>query len=114
MRFGEPICFTVIFPFIAAFLEDLHVTDDPRKIGYFAGVIEGLFAFTTFATVLTWGRISDRIGRKPVLSMGLTGVACSITAFGFSKSFWGLVVARCLSGALNGNVVVVKVSNMLS
>jgi hypothetical protein len=37
MRFGEPIAFTVIFPFVARFLEDLHVTDDPSKIGYFAG-----------------------------------------------------------------------------
>ena len=54
--------FTVIFPFVARFLEDLHVTDDPSKIGYYAGAIESIFALTTFMTVLSWGRLSDRIG----------------------------------------------------
>lgn len=65
---------------------------------------ESLFAFTTFATVLAWGRLSDRIGRKPVMMIGLTGVALSVSAFGMSKSFVALVVSRCLGGALNGNV----------
>ncbi|GAA5880633.1 hypothetical protein JCM16303_004290 [Sporobolomyces ruberrimus] len=108
MRFGEPIAFTVIFPFIARFLEDLHVTDDPSKIGYYAGIVESLFALTTFTTVLAWGRLSDRIGRKPVLIAGLTGVTISIVAFGMSKSFAALVISRCLGGALNGNVAVIK------
>ncbi|GAA5983821.1 hypothetical protein JCM5350_007560 [Sporobolomyces pararoseus] len=108
MRFGEPIAFTVIFPFIARFLEDLHVTDDPSKIGYYAGAIESIFALTTFTTVLAWGRLSDRIGRKPVLLIGLSGVTISIVAFGMSKSFTALVISRCLGGALNGNVAVIK------
>ncbi|GAA6062569.1 hypothetical protein JCM10212_004882 [Sporobolomyces blumeae] len=108
MRFGEPIAFTVIFPFVARFLEDLHVTDDPSKIGYWAGIIESLFAFSTFMTVLAWGRLSDRIGRKPVLIIGLSGVCLSIVAFGLAKSFVGLVIARVSGGLLNGNVAVIK------
>ncbi|GAA5872088.1 hypothetical protein JCM1840_006316 [Sporobolomyces johnsonii] len=108
MRFGEPIAFTVIFPFVSQFLEDLKVTDDPSKIGYWAGIIESLFALTTFSTVLAWGRLSDRIGRKPVLIIGLSGVTLSIVAFGLSKSFTALVISRCLGGALNGNVAVIK------
>ncbi|GAA5986579.1 hypothetical protein JCM10908_003809 [Rhodotorula pacifica] len=108
MRFAEPVAFSLIFPFISQFIEDLHVTDDPSRIGYYAGLIESLFAFTTFSTVLAWGRLSDRIGRKPVLIIGLTGVTVSIVSFGLSKAFWMLVVSRCFGGALNGNVAVIK------
>ncbi|GAA5972337.1 hypothetical protein JCM8115_001258 [Rhodotorula mucilaginosa] len=108
MRFAEPVAFSLIFPFISQFIEDLKVTDDPSRIGYYAGIIESLFAFTTFSTVLAWGRLSDRIGRKPVLIIGLTGVTVSIVSFGMSKSFWMLVVSRCFGGALNGNVAVIK------
>ncbi|GAA5865394.1 hypothetical protein JCM3774_005622 [Rhodotorula dairenensis] len=108
MRFAEPVAFSLIFPFISQFIEDLKVTDDPSRIGYYAGIIESLFAFTTFSTVLAWGRLSDRIGRKPVLIIGLTGVTVSIVSFGMSKAFWMLVVSRCFGGALNGNVAVIK------
>ncbi|KAM0745677.1 MFS general substrate transporter [Meredithblackwellia eburnea MCA 4105] len=108
MRFAEPICFTLIFPFVNAMLEDIHVTDDPKKVGYYAGVIESLFAFTTFSTVLAWGRLSDRIGRRPVLCLGLCGVFLSNIMFGMSRSFPQMVVARALGGVLNGNVAVIK------
>ncbi|GAA6007457.1 hypothetical protein JCM10207_006348 [Rhodosporidiobolus poonsookiae] len=108
MRFGEPIAFTLIFPFVARFVEDLMPDLDKRKVGYYAGLIESLFAFTTFTTVLAWGRLSDRIGRKPVLLIGLIGVTLSIVSFGMATKFWHLVLARCIGGALNGNVAVIK------
>lgn len=69
---------------------------------------ESLFAFCTFLTILFWGRLSDRIGRLPVLISGLLGVASATCLFGFMQSFIGLVIARCLAGSLNGNVVVIK------
>lgn len=55
-----------------------------------------------------WSRLSDRIGRKPVLLIGLSGIAISMTLLGLARSFWPFVIARCLSGALNGNVGVAK------
>lgn len=44
-----------------------------------------------------------------MLIIGLSGVALSIGAFGVQHSFVGLIVARCLGGALNGNVAYVHV-----
>lgn len=58
--------------------------------------------------MLYWGTLSDRIGRKPVLLLGLFGVACSALLFGLSRTFLWAVLARALAGALNGNVAVVK------
>lgn len=52
--------------------------------------------------------IFSRIGRRPVILMGLVGTGISATSFGLSKSFWAMVVARGLNGALNGNICVVK------
>ncbi|KAI5475997.1 MFS multidrug transporter [Pseudohyphozyma bogoriensis] len=104
----QPIAFTVIFPFVIAMVQDSGVTDDPRKVGYYAGLIESVFAFCGFLTILQWGRLSDRIGRKPVLMIGLSGVAASTLAFGFSKSFAAILTARIIGGLLNGNVAVIK------
>ncbi|OAV92530.1 hypothetical protein, variant 2 [Puccinia triticina 1-1 BBBD Race 1] len=109
MRLTEPISFTVIFPFINKMIEDLNIV--PRtQVGTYAGVIESLFALSQFSTVLFWGRLSDRIGRKPVLLTGLTGLSIGIIAFGLQRTFVGLVIARSFAGAMNGNIAVVKSS----
>lgn len=59
-------------------------------------------------TVLHWSRVSDRVGRKPVILVGLFGLSLSMYCFGLSRSFWRLVISRSLAGALNGNIGVIK------
>lgn len=76
--------------------------------GFYGGMIESLFALTQLLTVLPWASLSDSWGRKPVMLLGLSGVFVSQILFGTSTSLWQLVFARCLAGALNGNVAVVK------
>ena len=49
-------------------------------------------------------------GRKPVLIIGVTGLAFSMISFGLSRAFWALVVSRSIAGALCGNVGVIKCS----
>ena len=48
-----------------------------------------------------WGGISDRIGRKPVLMLGLVGDTIAMLLFGFSNQLWMLFVARSLTGLLS-------------
>lgn len=104
LRISEPISFSIIFPFINPLVAELKGEDS--NVGLWAGLIESLFMATQCFTLLFWGGQSDKRGRKPILLFGLSGSALSITLFGLSKSFWWAVVARCLSGALNGNVAV--------
>ncbi|KAF7964934.1 hypothetical protein HWV62_1611 [Athelia sp. TMB] len=67
-----------------------------------------LFFAVEAMTVMYWSRLSDQVGRRPVLTMGLFGLSLSMICFGLSKTFWALVVSRCLAGALNGNIGVMK------
>jgi DHA1 family multidrug resistance protein-like MFS transporter len=48
-----------------------------------------------------WGALSDRYGRKPILSIGVLGYAITLLMFGLSTKFWMLFIARSLSGILS-------------
>ncbi|KAJ7163902.1 major facilitator superfamily domain-containing protein [Mycena crocata] len=105
----EPIASQSIYPYINQLVSELDITGgDEKKVGYYAGLIESLFFLTEAMTVLQWSRASDHIGRKPILLVGLFGTAASILCFGLSRTFWGLVISRCLCGLLNGNIGVMK------
>jgi MFS family permease len=109
VQLAEPITSQVIYPFINKLVSELPITGgDEEKVGYYAGLIESLFFVTEAFTVLQWSRWSDTIGRRPILLMGLFGLSLSMISFGMSKSYWGLVISRCLAGLLNGNVGVIK------
>ncbi|CEL60266.1 putative peptide/nitrate transporter At3g43790 OS=Arabidopsis thaliana GN=ZIFL2 PE=2 SV=2 [Rhizoctonia solani AG-1 IB] len=109
MQLSEPIAYSVIYPFIARLVNETGVTGgDESKVGYYAGLIESIFFLTESLLTLQYGRVSDRIGRRPVLMFGLFGQAVSIFSVGLSKKYWQLVFSRALSGALNGNTGVAK------
>jgi DHA1 family multidrug resistance protein-like MFS transporter len=48
-----------------------------------------------------WGILSDRYGRKPILSIGVLGYAVTLFMFGLAKTFVMLFIARSLSGILS-------------
>ncbi|MFN2144900.1 MAG: MFS transporter, partial [Anaerolineales bacterium] len=47
-----------------------------------------------------WGQISDRIGRRPVLMIGLLGNGLSMLFMGLANSLWMLFAARAMAGLL--------------
>ncbi|KAH7921287.1 MFS general substrate transporter [Leucogyrophana mollusca] len=109
LQLAEPISSMCIYPFINQLIRELDITGgDEAKVGYYAGLIESLFFVTQAITILRWSRLSDRIGRKPVLLIGLFGLCISMLCFGLSRTFWTLVISRCICGMLNGNIGVMK------
>ncbi|KAJ8108834.1 hypothetical protein ONZ43_g6306 [Nemania bipapillata] len=107
-RICEPIAFMGIFPYVYFMIEDFHVTEDASRIAFYAGMVTSAFTFAEFSTGLLWGRLSDKIGRKPVLLTGLAGTALSVLVFGFAPNLTVALLARAIGGLLNGNMGVVQ------
>ena len=50
-----------------------------------------------------WGRLSDRIGRKPVIMICLAGAAASYVMLGLAWQLWMVYAARAFAGLMAGN-----------
>ena len=51
-----------------------------------------------------WGRISDRIGRRPVLMASMAATVLAYLWLGFADALWMLFAARALAGVCAGNI----------
>lgn len=49
----------MIFPFINQFIEELGITDNPDRVGFYSGLVESVFAFVQFFTVYHWAKLSE-------------------------------------------------------
>ncbi|KAI8877030.1 MFS general substrate transporter [Backusella circina FSU 941] len=104
----EPIVSTIIFPFIYPMVKSFNVSDDEKEIGRYTGWIASSFYIAQFCTIMIWGRVSDLIGRRPVLLIGLLGNSITSCLFGLSKSYWWALGIRALCGIMNSNVGVIR------
>lgn len=101
-RICEPIAFMSIFPYVYYMIKDFEVAKNESEIAVYAGTVTSAFAFAEFLSGVVWGRLSDKIGRKPVLLTGLAGTALSMVIFGFAPNLKIALLARALGGLLNG------------
>jgi len=106
---AESITSQSISPYLNQLVRELpNVGGDARKIGYYTGIIVSLHSAAEATTAFQLNRLSDHVGRKPVLLSCLAGTALSILLFGLSHSFLALILSRCLHGAVRGYTGVVK------
>ena len=82
--------------------------EDPRFMTavLFGGILGSLYSILQFICAPLWGAYSDRVGRRKVLLITIAGLALSYAAWFFAASFWVLVLARVLGGAMGGNLSV--------
>ncbi len=72
--------------------------------GLVLGSILASYSLMQFFFSPIWGRLSDRIGRRPVMIGALSGNVAGYTIFAFSQSITMLMVARIVSGICAANI----------
>mgnify|MGYP005833189909 FL=1 len=87
--------FGMIIPILPFYVESFGAT------GSHLGLLMALFAVMQFLFAPVWGQISDRVGRRPVLLLGVFGNALSALLFGLSTQLWMLFASRALAGMLS-------------
>lgn len=65
------------------------------------GLLMATYGLMQLIFAPVWGGLSDRIGRKPVLVIGILGNALTQFLMGFSTELWMLFAARALAGMLS-------------
>ncbi|GBF58336.1 tetracycline resistance protein, class C [Candidatus Phycosocius bacilliformis] len=74
---------------------------DVGEAAHMIGIFGLFWAFMQFVSMPIMGGLSDQIGRKPILLISNFGQAAANLITAFAPSFWALLLARTLSGAVS-------------
>jgi len=96
--FIDLVGFGVVIPLLPFY--GLHFGATPAEVTWMLACYS--LAQFFFSPVL--GRLSDKVGRRPVLLVGLAVSVASYVWLGLADALWMLFAARLLSGAGAGNV----------
>jgi predicted MFS family arabinose efflux permease len=84
----------MVLPVLSLYAGDLRFST-PLLIG----LAVGIYGFTQMLLQIPFGMWSDRLGRKPVLAIGLLVFALGSLVAGLARDAWVLVLGRSLQGA---------------
>lgn len=81
-------------------------TTSPAEQTFWFGVVSFAFGIANFVASPILGGLSDRYGRRPVLLIGIAGLATSFWVTGLASALWVLIAVRVVSGATQANMSV--------
>ena len=96
----DMIGFGIVIPVLPVYAEGSKFHTTPFQISLVVGVYSLLQL--VFSPVL--GRLSDRVGRKPVLTISILGTAIGFVITGAAQAYWVLLLGRIIDGASGGNI----------
>ena len=106
--FIDLIGFGIVLPLLPIFARDLEAS------GLTIGLLMASYSAMQFIFAPLWGRLSDRIGRRPVLLVSTAGAAISYAIFAIGSGQTGttaivlLFVARIFAGICGANITVAQ------
>ncbi len=104
--FIDLIGFGIVLPLLPKYCEIYGAK------GYQIGLVIGSFSLMQFIFAPAWGRLSDRIGRRPVLLIGNAGSAISYALFALAAHYEGtlgllvLLASRMFAGVCGATLSV--------
>src|SRR3954454_3958052 len=101
--FIDLLGFGMVLPLLPIYAKSFGVEEK----GWIIGVLMASFSAMTFIFAPLWGKASDRIGRRPVLIVGLIGSVGFYLLFGLAtvwKSMAWLFVARIGAGIAGATI----------
>lgn len=101
MFFLTAIGMTILFPVIP-FITRQYVSD-PSVLALWVGILSSAYALCAFFSAPFLGKLSDRVGRRPVLVISLFGSVVGYVLFGIGGAIWVLVLSRVIDGLTAGN-----------
>ncbi len=109
--FIDLIGFGIVLPLLPNFAEDNFRSDFNAK-GVLIGGIIASFSLMQFLFAPAWGKLSDRIGRRPVMLISNLGASGSYALFAIASTMSGttglvwLLISRVFAGICGANLSV--------
>ncbi|MBL1321762.1 MAG: MFS transporter [Methylophaga sp.] len=108
--FTISIGYGIALPILPFLLENRFGGSAGFSVAFHTGMLTGIFMFMLFICAPIWGRLSDNIGRRPVIIIGLGGSILALLLFGFAQQLWFAYLMRALGGALASAVLPVSLA----
>ena len=93
----------ITMPVLPFYVERLALAEGATRqsVVMHVGLLTGVYALMQLIFAPVWGRWSDRIGRRPLILIGIAGYVVAQVLFGLATSLWLLYAARILGGMLS-------------
>ncbi len=85
----------IVIPIFPFYIESMDAG------GMELGLLAASYALMRLIFGPIWGGLSDRVGRKPILLVGILGYVVTMVWFGLATQLWMLFAARILAGILS-------------
>jgi len=100
--FIDLLGFGIIIPLLPFYAETFGAT------AFTVGMLATSFSLMQFLFAPVWGRLSDRVGRRPVILIGLFGSCLAYLAFGLASTLPALFASRIFAGIAGANIPTVQ------
>lgn len=100
--FIDLLGFGLVIPFLPGMARRLGASD------FVATMPGAVYSVMQFVFIPIWGRLSDRIGRRPVLLWSIAATAAGMALLGAASTLWMLLAARVFSGIATANLAVAQ------